>query len=43
MADMARDLAARDFVRFGRLLWNVKSDEATGYLGSPFARALGNQ
>ena len=43
MAELARGLAARDVVRFGRLLWNVKSDEATGYLGSPLARALGNQ
>ncbi len=43
MADLARGLAARDVIRFGRLLWSVKSDEATGYLGSPFARTLGSR
>ena len=43
MARLARGLAAADVIRFGRLLWNVRSDEATGYLGSPLARTLGER
>ena len=43
MADLARGMGARDVIRFGRLLWSVKSDEAKGYLGSPFSRSLGNR
>ena len=43
MASLVRGVAARDLVRFGRLLWSVKSDEAKGYLGSPFSRTLGNR
>ena len=43
MAGLARGMAARDVIRFGRLLWSVKSDEAKGYLGSSFSRTLGNR
>ena len=43
MANLARGLAPRDVIRFGRLLWSVKSDEAKGYLGSPMSRTLGNR
>jgi protoporphyrinogen/coproporphyrinogen III oxidase len=43
MLDLARGMSASDLVRFGRLLWSVKSDEATGYLGSPTSRRLGRQ
>jgi oxygen-dependent protoporphyrinogen oxidase len=40
MADLARGLSPKDVVRFARLLWQVKRDEATGYLGSAHARDL---
>jgi oxygen-dependent protoporphyrinogen oxidase len=43
MAGLARGLSAKDAVRFGRLLWKVTSDESTGYLGSPYARALADR
>lgn len=40
MADLMRGVAAKDLIRFGRLLWRVKSDEGSGYLGSAYARTL---
>lgn len=40
MFDLARGTSASDMVRFGKLLLQVKSDEANGYLGSPYSRAL---
>ncbi len=40
MADLARGVAPSDVLRFGRLLWRVKRDEATGYLGSAYSRTL---
>jgi oxygen-dependent protoporphyrinogen oxidase len=43
MADLARGVAARDVIRFGRLLWRVRRDDATGYLGSPYSRRLGHR
>ena len=41
LAAVARGASASDLARFGRLLWRVRSDEGAGYLGSPYARTLG--
>jgi oxygen-dependent protoporphyrinogen oxidase len=43
LADLARGIAPRDVVRFGRLLWRVRRDETTGYLGSDYSRRLGRR
>jgi oxygen-dependent protoporphyrinogen oxidase len=43
MFDLARGASARDMARFGNLLWRVKSDQANGYLGSPYSCALGQR
>lgn len=43
MADLVRGLAARDVIRFARLLLRVKRDAASGYLGSAYSRALGER
>lgn len=43
MADLGRGVAASDVMRFGRLVWRVKRDEATGYLGSDYSRQLGRR
>jgi protoporphyrinogen/coproporphyrinogen III oxidase len=40
MARLASGLSANDMVRFGRLVWRVKRDEATGYLGTEWSRRL---
>ncbi len=40
MASLARGIAASDAIRFGRVLWRVKRDQAAGYLGSPYSRQL---
>lgn len=40
MAELARGVAPGDVVRFGRLVWTVKRDEANGYLGTEFSRQL---
>jgi protoporphyrinogen/coproporphyrinogen III oxidase len=40
LVDLVRGLAATDVVRFGHLLWRVRSDEAAGYLGSQLSRRL---
>jgi oxygen-dependent protoporphyrinogen oxidase len=40
LAALARGVPAGDLFRFGRLLWRVKADEETGYLGSTYARRL---
>ena len=40
MLNLTRGLSPKDVIRFGRLLWRVKSDEANGYLGSPYSRFL---
>ncbi len=40
MASFVRGLAAGDLIRFGRLLWRVRLDEAAGDLGSDYCRAL---
>jgi protoporphyrinogen/coproporphyrinogen III oxidase len=40
MAALTRGASARDVFRFARLLWRVKCDDATGYLGSAYARRL---
>src|SRR5262245_2402243 len=43
MFDLARGVPAWDMIRFAKLLWQVKSNEANGYLGSPYSRALGQK
>jgi oxygen-dependent protoporphyrinogen oxidase len=43
MADLARGVAPADVMRFGRLVWRVKRDESTGYLGSDYSRQLGQR
>ena len=43
MAGLARGLSARDLIAFGELLCRVKCHEASGYLGSPHARALADR
>ncbi len=43
MADLGRGVAAADVMRFGRLVWRVKRDESTGYLGSDYSRQLGQR
>ena len=43
MLDLARGASARDIVRFGKLLLHVKSDEANGYLDSPYFREIASQ
>jgi protoporphyrinogen/coproporphyrinogen III oxidase len=40
LLDLTRGVAARDLLRFGRLVWRVKADESAGYLGSPVSRRL---
>lgn len=41
MAELGRGVAAADVMRFGRLVWRVKRDESSGYLGSDYSRRLG--
>jgi oxygen-dependent protoporphyrinogen oxidase len=43
MFNLIRGVSAGDMVRFANLLLRVKSNEANGYLGSPYSRALGSQ
>ena len=43
MAGLARGLSAKDVIAFGHLLWRVRSDQASGYLGSPCSRSLGER
>jgi len=38
--DLTRGLSASDLLRFGGLLWRVRSDEAGGFLGSRLSRRL---
>ena len=40
MARLASGLSSKDIVRFGRLLWRVKRDDAAGYLGATCSRTL---
>jgi oxygen-dependent protoporphyrinogen oxidase len=40
MTTLARGLSAQDVIRFGRLLWRVRRDAASGYLGSSCSRTL---
>src|SRR4029079_9881602 len=40
LIDLTRGVATRDLIRFGRLVWRVKTDETAGYLGSPMWRGL---
>jgi protoporphyrinogen/coproporphyrinogen III oxidase len=42
-AGLVRGLSPNDVMRFGRLLGRVKYDQTSGYLGSPYARALGER
>jgi protoporphyrinogen/coproporphyrinogen III oxidase len=35
-----RGMSSRDILRFGKILWHVKSKEGDGYLGSDYSRAL---
>jgi protoporphyrinogen/coproporphyrinogen III oxidase len=43
MIDLARGVPAQDMIRFAGLLARVKSNEANGYLGSSYSRALGQR
>jgi protoporphyrinogen/coproporphyrinogen III oxidase len=43
LVGMTRGLSVSDVLRFGHLLWRVKSDEAAGYLGSTLSRSLGTR
>lgn len=40
LRDITRGVAATDMLRFGHLVWRVKSNESAGYLGSPLSRRL---
>ena len=40
MLDLARGVSAKDIIRFGEILWRIKSNEANGYLGSQYSRTL---
>jgi oxygen-dependent protoporphyrinogen oxidase len=40
LRDLTRGLAVKDLLRFGYLLWRVKADETSGYLGSALSRTL---
>jgi oxygen-dependent protoporphyrinogen oxidase len=40
LRDVTRGVAATDMLRFGHLVWRVKSNESAGYLGSPLSRRL---
>src|SRR5688572_8723395 len=40
LLDLTRGLALKDLLRFGHLVWRVKSDETGGYLGSSLSRKL---
>jgi oxygen-dependent protoporphyrinogen oxidase len=40
LREVMRGLAATDVLRFGQLVWRVKSNETAGYLGSPLSRRL---
>ena len=40
MARLLSGISPRDIVRFGKLLWTVKRDDALGYLGTAYSRAL---
>ena len=43
LAGLVRGLSAKDVITFGHLLWRVTSDPASGYLGSPCSRTLGER
>ena len=43
LVSMARDATMRDLWRFARLLWQVRSHEEDGYLGSEFFGSLGRR
>ena len=43
LVSLARDATMRDVLRFARLLWQVRSNEGEGYLGSEFFASLGQQ
>lgn len=43
LVEMARHASLRDVVRFARLLWQVRSNEEDGYLGSEFFGSIGRQ
>ena len=40
MARLLSGASPSDVVRFARMLWRVKRDDASGYLGTPYSRAL---
>jgi oxygen-dependent protoporphyrinogen oxidase len=40
MLELVQGVSSRDAVRFARLLWRVRNQEANGYLGSDLGRAL---
>jgi oxygen-dependent protoporphyrinogen oxidase len=43
LVEIGRDASLRDAVRFARLLWQVRSNEENGYLGSEFFGSVGRQ
>ncbi len=43
MAALMRGVRPGDIVRFGRVLWQVRTDESSGYLGSALSRRLGDR
>ena len=43
LAEIVRPMSPRDILRFGRILWHVKSKEDDGYLGTDYSRALGTR
>jgi len=40
MLDLVRGVSSKDVIRFGEILWRIKSNEANGYLGSQYSRSL---
>jgi len=43
LAGLLRGLSAKDVMTFGHLLCRVRCDQTSGYLGSPYARTLGDR
>ena len=43
LRDVMRGVAGKDVLRFGHLVWRVKSNKDAGYLGSPLSRRLASR
>src|SRR5687767_14149673 len=43
MLELSRGVSSSDALRFARVLWRVKTNEANGYLGSEYSRAVGTR